>query len=156
MMVLFVLAAASALHAQSGELVDLRSVLESIAGASDARSVPTPEAFSARFDSVENVLRSAPAEAVRPLVSVAAGCLTSPLTVARKDCLLALAPVAMLRFDSANLLSPHLPRFEALLDDSDASIRATGLNTWFNASASATRSGRNCNAAPRRSQKVSG
>src|ERR1035437_6966172 len=122
--ILFVLTAASTLQAQSGGgLADLRKLLESIARASDSGSVPTPEALSERLGTLETVLRSAPAEDIRPLVSVATGCLSSPLISVRKDCLLALSPVTILRFDSAVLLSPQLPQVAALLDDDDPSIR---------------------------------
>jgi hypothetical protein len=123
-MILFVLTAASTLKAQSdGGLVDFRKLLESIGSSSESSSIPTPEAISARLDSVEDALKGAPAEDIRPLVSAAAGCLNSVLTSARKDCLLALSPVAILRFDSAILLSPCVPRVVALLDDDDPSIR---------------------------------
>ena len=119
------LAAAVSLHGQSdARLVDLRSLLQSIANTSDESAVPRPEALAARLDAVEQVLKNAPAGDIGPLVSIAAGCLNSALPSVRKDCLSALAPIATLRFDSATLLSPHLARITALLDDDTPSIRA--------------------------------
>lgn len=124
LIILFVLIASGALQGQADwRLADLQVKLESIAGATDSDSVPTPEALFPLVSPLESVFKAAPAEDIRPLVSVAGGCLGSRLVLARKDCLSVLLAIALQRFDSAVLLSPHLARLAALLDDDDFSIR---------------------------------
>lgn len=121
--ILFALIASIPLQGQPDwRLADLQAKLEAIAGATSSDSVPTPEALFPLLAPLESVFKTAPAEDIRPLVSVAGNCLSAHVAVARKDCLSALLAIALQRYDSAAVLSPHLSRLAALLDDDDLSI----------------------------------